>query len=99
MVASPLACFKPMTRRDALLTLSAAGSALVLGAPVTSPGETTTRRTRMGIVTYALGIHQKNEWGGRHQGLTPALALLEESHRLGASGIQVDLIAQDAPQA
>src|SRR5207245_111399 len=43
--------------------------------------------------------HQKNEWGGRHQGLTPALALLEESHRLGASGIQVDLIAQDAPQA
>ena len=52
----------------------------------------------MGIVTYALGIHQKNHWAGRHEGLSPALALLEEAHLFGAGGIQVDLTAADAPQ-
>jgi sugar phosphate isomerase/epimerase len=53
----------------------------------------------MGIVTYAFGIHQKNQWAGRHQGLSPALALLEEAHQLGSAGIQVEIGAQDAPQA
>jgi len=51
----------------------------------------------MGIVTYALGLHQKQNWGGRYQELSPAMALLEESHRLGASGIMVDLNSKDAP--
>jgi len=86
-----------MTRREALLTLSATGSALMLATPSADSGETPSRRTRLGIVTYAFGIHQKNHWAGRYQGLTPARALLEESHRLGAAGIQVDLAAQDAP--
>lgn len=88
---------KGITRRNALLTLSAAGSAVALATPFAIGAEAATRRTRMGIVTYAFGIHQKNHWAGRHQGLSPALALLEESHRLGAAGIQVDLGAQDQP--
>jgi sugar phosphate isomerase/epimerase len=84
-----------MTRRDALLTLSAAGSALMLGTRTGISDEPAARHTRLGIVTYAFGIHQKNHWGGRHGGLTPALALLEESHRVGAAGIQVDLSVVD----
>lgn len=51
----------------------------------------------MGIVTYALAIHRRNHWAGRHEGLTPALALLEESRRLGAGGIQVNLTKADLP--
>lgn len=89
---------KPINRREALLTLSGAGSALLLGRAAAEP-EAQAPRTKMGIVTYAFGIHQKNRWGGRHPGLSPALALLEESHSLGAAGIQVDLGPQDAPQA
>ena len=85
-----------MTRREALVTLSTAGSALLVGATAAAPAENATPRARMGIVTYAFGIHQKNDWGGRHAGLAPALALLEEAHRLGAAGIQVDLTAEDA---
>ncbi|HTL54578.1 MAG TPA: sugar phosphate isomerase/epimerase family protein [Candidatus Limnocylindrales bacterium] len=79
-----------MNRRDALLALSTAGSALWLGRGTTRSDESVPR-TRMGIVTYAFGIHQKNKWAGRHEGLPAALALLEESHRLGAAGIQVEL--------
>jgi sugar phosphate isomerase/epimerase len=90
---------KPISRRQALLTLSTASSALLLGQAGAASSEETAPRTTMGIVTYAFGIHQKNRWGGRHAGLTPALALLEESHRLGAAGIQVDLQAADVPQA
>jgi sugar phosphate isomerase/epimerase len=88
-----------MTRRDALLTLSTAGSALLAGTAAAASPERATARAHMGIVTYAFGIHQKNQWAGRHTGLSPALALLEESARLGAAGIQVDLTAQDAPHA
>jgi hypothetical protein len=53
----------------------------------------------MGIVTYAFGIHQRNQWAGRHQGLSAALALLEEAHQLGAAGIQTEIRAADAAQA
>jgi sugar phosphate isomerase/epimerase len=88
-----------MTRREALLTLSTAGSAVLLGASATNTDGDSRPRTKMGIVTYAFGIHQKNQWDGRHKGLSPAMALLEESHRLGAAGIQVDLTPQDAPHA
>jgi len=89
---------KSINRREALITLSSAGSALLLGA--TSPAaESTIQRTRMGIVTYAFGIHQKNHWGGRHQNLTDSLALLEQAHELGAAGIQVEIGALDPAQA
>jgi sugar phosphate isomerase/epimerase len=90
---------KSLNRREALLVLSGAGSALLLGTEVGVSTESAPPRTRMGIVTYALGIHQKNHWSGRHQGLPPALALLEESHELGATGIQVEISGQDAAQA
>lgn len=90
---------KRLNRRQALLTLSGAGSALVLGGLAAEPDQEQAPRTKMGIVTYAFGIHQKNQWGGRYKGLSPALALLEESHHLGAAGIQVDLGPQDSPQA
>jgi sugar phosphate isomerase/epimerase len=90
---------KQLNRREALLTLSGAGSALLLGASAAEPGEQPSPRTKMGIVIYAFGIHQKNRWGGRHQGLSPAVALLEESRTFGAAGIQIDLGPQDAPQA
>src|SRR5690348_14914351 len=89
---------KQFSRREALSTLASAGSALLLGAAAAEP-EPQLPRTKMGIVTYAFGIHQKNHWSGRHEGLSPALALLEESQRLGAAGIQADLGPQDAPQA
>lgn len=88
-----------LNRREALLALSGAGSALLLGVATSTAGENDSPRTRMGIVTYAFGIHQKNQWAGRHQGLSPALALLEEAHELGAAGIQVEIGTQDAPQA
>jgi sugar phosphate isomerase/epimerase len=89
----------PITRREALLTLSTAGSALLLGKATAASNEEVAPRAQMGIVTYAFGIHQKNRWGGLYQGLPPALALLEESHRLGAAGIQADLAGVDATHA
>jgi len=88
-----------MSRRDALRTLTTAGSALMLGEAPAAPAEIIAPRTQMGIVTYAFGIHQKNQWGGRHQDMPSALALLEESHRLGAAGIQADLAGLETPQA
>jgi 3-oxoisoapionate decarboxylase len=87
---------KPMSRREALLSLAGGGASLLLGG-AGALGQAAARRSRMGIVTYALGIHAQNQWAGRHQGLAPALALLEESRRLGAGGIQVELGSKDAP--
>ena len=55
--------------------------------------------SRLGIVTYALDIHQRQRWGGRHAGLDPTSALLEECHQLGAGGIQCPLDLQDAAAA
>lgn len=89
----------PISRRQALLTLSTAGSALLLGKAAAAANEEIAPRAQMGMVTYAFGIHQKNHWAGRYQDLPPALALLEESHRLGAAGIQADLTGVDATQA
>jgi 3-oxoisoapionate decarboxylase len=90
---------QPINRREALLMLSTAGSALMLGKATAASSDEMAPPTQMGIVTYAFGLHQKNQWGGRHQGLFPALALLEESHSLGAAGIQADLAGVDATQA
>ena len=53
------------------------------------------RRIGLGIVTYALGIHLRNQWAGRYAGLSPALAFFEECRRLGAGGMQFDLRAAD----
>jgi sugar phosphate isomerase/epimerase len=89
----------PISRREALLTLSTAGSALLLGKAAAASNDEIAPRAQMGVVTYALGIHQKNRWGGLYQGLPPALALLEESHRLGAAGIQADLAGVDTTHA
>lgn len=86
---------KSMTRREALWTVSSAASALLLTGHTAKAAEPATRRTRMGVVTYAFGIHQKNQWVGQQ----PALALLEEAHKLGAEGIQTDIRAQDGTQA
>jgi sugar phosphate isomerase/epimerase len=86
----------PVTRREALWRLSSASSVLLLGATPGRAAEVAPRQTRMGLVTYAFGIHQKNKWAGRHEGLVPALALLEEAHRLGAAGIQVEIGATPA---
>src|SRR5262245_27616502 len=71
--------------------------ALLPSSGVSRAGEAVQGRSRMGIVTYALGIHQKNKWAGRHAGLSPALAILEEAHSFGAGGIQVDLSQADTP--
>jgi 3-oxoisoapionate decarboxylase len=90
---------KPTSRREALLTLAGAGSALLLGQAAAAVAEGALRRTSLGIVSYAFGLHQKNGWSGRHAGLTPALALLEEAHDLGAAGIQTELAPEDAAQA
>ncbi|HLH54180.1 MAG TPA: TIM barrel protein, partial [Verrucomicrobiae bacterium] len=79
-----------------IFALSTVGAGLFVGTPLL--GGEAPRRTRMGLVTYALGIHQKNSWGGRHSGLTPAMALLEEAHDLGAAGIQVEINPQDLAQ-
>jgi len=101
MAESLPACFNmdPMSRREALLTLCTCGAGLLVTEAATNSADRKAPNTAMGIVTYAFGIHQKNDWGGRHKGLTPALALLEESHQLGAAGIQVDLSRTDGPQA
>jgi 3-oxoisoapionate decarboxylase len=81
-----------MTRRQALLTMAGGCGSLLLGAAAEP------KRSKLGIVIYALGIHEQNHWDGRHTGLAPALAFLEECHRLGAGGIQCPLRLPDAPQ-
>jgi 3-oxoisoapionate decarboxylase len=87
-----------MTRREALRSLAGFGAALLPGVSTNAAEEIDRRRTGMGIVTYALSLHQKHGWAGRHQGLAPALALLEEAHDLGAAGIQAEVGAADAPR-
>jgi len=91
--------FTGLNRRELLLALAAGGSALLGGGAAGAPGGPAPVRTRMGIVTYALGIHQRNRWEGRHQGLAPALAFLEECRILGAGGIQFQFGPQDLPHA
>ena len=84
-----------ITRREAMSRLAGAGAALLLGGAGELLAQPAPRRTRMGIVIYAMTIHQRNQWEGRHAGLSPAIAFLEESHRLGAGGIQCPLGPED----
>ncbi len=88
----------PINRRQALATLATTGAALAL-KPNLIARETEPRRTSLGLVTYAFGIHQKNHWNGRHAGLSPALALLEEARDLNTAGIQVDLGPENSSDA
>jgi 3-oxoisoapionate decarboxylase len=87
---------KPISRREALAALATAGCATLLPPGAIGGAENPRRRTSMGIVIYAFGIHQKNRWSGKYNSLSPALALLEEAHRLGAAGIMADLGSDDA---
>lgn len=87
-----------INRRQALATLAKTSAALALN-PGAMARETEPRRTTLGVVTYAFGIHQKNHWNGRHPGLSPALALLEEARELNSAGIQVDLGPENSPDA
>ncbi len=87
------------TRREALITLAVAGSGTLLCEFLGIAAEPERRKTSMGVVSYAFGIHSKNHWPGKYQNLSPALALLEETHRLGGTGIMADLGTVDAAQA
>ena len=86
-----------MNRRKALGVIAGTAATAIFGGRLNVLGQSSTQRSQMGMVAYALGIHRRNNWAGRHKGLSPALALLEESYRLGAGGIQVDLKDSDAP--
>src|SRR5262245_39357115 len=88
-----------MNQRETTVSLGGLGAALLSASAnlIGAEAEPNQRRSRMGIVIYALGAHQKYRWAGRHTGLSPALALLEESNLFGAAGIQVELGQADAP--
>ena len=88
-----------MTRRETLMAV--AGTTIAMETPTSGSTRTATpiNRSRLGIVTYALDIHQRQRWAGRHAGLHPAAALLEECHLLGAGGIQCPLEHKDAAAA
>ena len=89
-----------MKRREMLV---AVGSGLVapwLAASSPSLGWSSTRKTRLGIVSYCLGIRQRlGPSGSGQRGLADPLGLLEYCHRLGAGGIQVALGTRDEAYA
>lgn len=79
-----------LTRRHALLTLMGGAAGRLLAPAADDP-----KHSRLGVVSYALGIHQRNKWGGRHEGVAPAVTSLEQCHALGAGGIQHPFAASD----
>ena len=89
---------KPIHRRAALRSIAGACSVVLCGGVTDGWAASPPPRSQLGIVIYALGIHQRANWSGRHQGLAPAVAFLEECHELGAGGIQCSFDAQDAAQ-
>jgi len=96
---------RAMNRREALAALAGSCSALLLGGGCSATGAKSAQtrppsgHSSLGIVIYTLQVSQKNGWGGRHKELSPALAFLEESHVLGAGGIQCPLGPQDSSRA
>lgn len=78
-----------MNRREALRSMAGCGAMLLSGRAAAAE----TKRSRMGIVIYALGLHQ------RHAGLSSPMAFLEKCHGLGAGGIQCAFGPKDASQA
>jgi 3-oxoisoapionate decarboxylase len=89
----------PINRRAALRALSLSGAGLYLQGVASAATEGQRPLTNMGIVIYALALHQKYKWAVQQQGTPVPLALLEESYRLGAAGIQVELSTANAPHA
>jgi len=79
--------------------MTGSGAAMLLGGSARAVGQSTPKRSRMGIASNALDIHQRLRWDGRHAGLGLALALLEECHLLGAGGIQCPLGLKDIAAA
>jgi len=96
---------RAMNRREALAALTGSCSALLLGGGCAATGARNAHtqppfeRRSLGLVVYTLQVSQRNGWGGRYQELSPALAFLEESHLLGAGGIQCPLGPQDSSRA
>lgn len=84
-----------MNRREAAATIAGSAAAVWLSGAAAVWSQAAATRNRLGIVIYALGLAQRTQWAGRHRDLTPALAFLEECHRLGAGGIQCSLGAAD----
>jgi sugar phosphate isomerase/epimerase len=85
-----------MNRREALRLVATGSATAAVSASLRAVEDLAC--SKMGLVTYSLGIHRRNKWDGRHEDLCPALALLEEARQLGAGGIQVELPARDAAQ-
>jgi len=79
--------------------MTGCGAAMLLGGTAQVVGQSQPKRSRLGIASNALDIHQRLRWDGRHAGLEPALALLEECHQLGAGGIQCPLGLNDIAAA
>ncbi len=86
-----------MNRRNALRQIGTTASVSLLGGFPAFSFARDSKRSEMGIVTYAFGNHARNKWDGRNRGLCHAIALLEECHRIGAGGIQVDFKKPDIP--
>ena len=82
----------PVNRRSFCRSLALGSSALALGARAGTSASAPPERTSLGLVSYCFGLHQ-SAWSKHRQGkdLGDPLAMLEESHRLGAGGIQVSL--------
>jgi sugar phosphate isomerase/epimerase len=57
------------------------------------------QRTDMGMVLYAWGIHARNQWAGRHAGMSNLRAFIEECRRLGAGGLQCPVSHDDSSEA
>jgi sugar phosphate isomerase/epimerase len=85
-----------MNRREMLRSLAGACSALALNSPANLSAAASRGTTRLGIVTYCLGIRQKAmAKGGAGKSLSDPLTFLEECHALGAGGVQTDLGIHD----
>jgi 3-oxoisoapionate decarboxylase len=76
-----------INRRDFAMQLAAAS--LAAGCASRASGEPAPRKSKLGLVTYVFTIHQRAAKGdGNLADLNDPLTFLEESHRLGAGGMQ-----------
>jgi sugar phosphate isomerase/epimerase len=86
-----------LLRRGLLRCAAGVGAGLLLAAPAVVVGEAAPQRTKLGLVSYCLGIRERARQAGRAPGPTlgDPTAFLEECHRMGAGGMQVSLGARD----
>jgi 3-oxoisoapionate decarboxylase len=82
-----------MSRRDLLWRLGGLGAGAWV-AGLCGVGAETSKRSRMGVVIYALSLHQRHRWAGGDRPL--CISFLEQCHRSGAGGIQYPFTAKDA---